>query len=72
MNPLYENRMYRDTVQSRRHLWNRIKEELDNKNIEIADNNWSKVRHIILKGNPSEANAMIKYGIILTKQMEDY
>jgi hypothetical protein len=72
MNPLYETCMYRDVRQSRRRLWERIKNELDKKNIEIAENDWSAVRKCVLFGNPSDANDMIKYGIILTKTMEDY
>ena len=72
MNPLYENCMYRDTVQSRRRLWARIKDEIERKNIEIDFNDMTVVRKAILFGNPSEASNFMKFGVILTKKMEDY
>ena len=72
MNPLYENCMYRDTVQSRRRLWTRIKDEIERKNIEIDSTDMKTVRKAILFGNPSEASDFMKYGVILTKKMEDY
>jgi len=71
MNPLYETRMYRDTKHSRRMLWLRIKEELENKRIEISEENYSKVREAIIEGAPSDASKYIRFGIILTKKMED-
>lgn len=71
MNPLYEQKVYRDTKHSRRLLFNRIKEELANNTIIILKENLTKVREAIIHGSPSDANEFIKYGIILEKQMQD-
>lgn len=69
MNPLYETNIYRDTRDSRRKLWKRIKAEVNAGRINV--DNMDKVRDAIINDLPSNANQYIKYGVILTKTMND-
>ena len=71
MNPLYEKNVYRDTRDSRRKLWKRIKTEYANHNIVIDENNMNTVRKMIIEGSPSQVNDYMKYGVILEKTMMD-
>ena len=63
------NPIYRDTRDSRRKLWKRIKAEVNAGRINV--DNMDKVRDAIINDSPSNANQYIKYGVILTKTMND-
>lgn len=71
MNPIYEKNVYRDTRDSRRKLWKRIKTECEMKNIAIKDSDMSQVRFNIMNGSPVDANKYMTYGVILQKNMMD-
>lgn len=71
MNPLYEQNVYRDTRDSRRKLWKRIKTEYENHNIVIDEKNMNTIRKMIMEDSPSKVNDYMKYGIILEKTMMD-
>ena len=64
MNIFYNNVAFKDTSISRKRLFNKIKTEYEAGRIQIAEENFSKVEEIIMKGNPIDAGQFIKYGTI--------
>ncbi len=64
MNIFYNNVTYKDTTISRKRLLNKINAEHKAGRVQIAEENFSKVEEIIMKGNPVDAGNFIKYGAI--------
>ncbi len=64
MNPCVDNQCYIGSL-GRKALWRAIKEDLETKAIEIVKEDREKVKDLILKGNPEEANHFIGYAYIL-------
>ena len=64
MNIFYNNVTFKDTTISRKRLFNKVKAEYDAGKIQIAEENFSKVEEMIMKGNPVDAGQFIKYGTI--------
>ena len=62
MNIRYNNEAFSDSVAGRQALLEKIEEELAAGNIKISD--IDTVKETILKGKPTDANAMIAYGSI--------
>lgn len=64
MNIFYNHAVYKDTKNSRKALWKKIKEEHLADRIQIAQENFKIVEAIILDGDPVEASNLIKFGAI--------
>ena len=70
MNPYYNATIYRDLKTSRQLLWKDIKTAvLINKSVQIDNANMELVKDMILNGNPSDANDLMKYGIIVAYEI---
>ena len=70
MNPYYNTTIYRDLKTSRQLLWKDIKTAvLINKSVQIDSANMELVKDMILNGNPSDANDLMKYGIIVAYEI---
>lgn len=65
MNIRYNDTVYKGSRDSRRLLWQKIKDELAAGAIQINENDMTKVRAAILSGDPTEANSLITYGNIV-------
>ena len=64
MNIFYNNVTFKDTLISRRRLFQKIKAEKKAGRIQIAEENLSKIEEIITKGNPVDASNFITYGAV--------
>lgn len=64
MNISYNNVAYKDTTISRKRLLDKIESERKAGRIQIAEENFSEVRKIIMSGNPVDAEKFITYGAI--------
>lgn len=65
MNVSYNNAVYRDTRDSRRDLWYKVRDEIDNGNVVIDEFDRTYIRDVILHTDPLYANDKIKYGNIV-------
>lgn len=64
MNIFYNDVTFKDTVISRRRLFNKIQIESKTGRIQVAEENFQKIEEIIMNGNPEDAGKFIKYGAI--------
>ena len=64
MNIFYNNVTFKDTIISRRRLFNKVQAECKAGKIKIAAENLPKVEEIILHGDPEEAGKFITFGTI--------
>lgn len=66
MNIFYNNVTFKDTMISRRRLFNKIKSEYKAGRIQVAEENFQKIEDAIMKGNPDDASKFITYGAVKT------
>lgn len=64
MNIFYNNVTYKDTLISRRRLFQKILAEKAAERVQIAEENLAKVEEMITKGNPVDASNFITFGAI--------
>jgi len=64
MNIFYNDVIYKDTLISRRRLFQKIKSEKDAGRVQIAEENFETVEEMIIMGNPADASKFIKFGAI--------
>ena len=64
MNIFYNRTIYKDTKNSRKNLWKRVKEEYGAERIQIATDDLPVVEQTITEGDPVEAGNFIQFGAI--------
>ena len=64
MNIFYNHVVYKDTQASRKLLWSKIQKELDEKRIQISDNDLAEVKRLIIEDEPTKASEFMQFGAI--------
>ena len=64
MNPSNDDILYRNRA-GRRAMWRKIKEDYENKVIQIPSHRLEKVRFQVLQGDPCDANDYLTYAYIM-------
>ncbi|MBR6012163.1 MAG: hypothetical protein IK062_00095 [Selenomonadaceae bacterium] len=64
MNIFYNHTVFKNMKGSRKALLKKVKDEAEEKRIQIASENFSKVEKLILEGDPAEASQYIQFGAI--------
>ena len=64
MNIFYNNVAYKDTLISRRRLFQKVRAENALGRVQVAEENFDKIEEIITRGNPVDASQFITYGAI--------
>ena len=62
MNIFYNNEVFKDTIASKKKLWEKISKELEAGRIQIDKDNLSKVQEAVFGDNPCDASQYLRYG----------
>lgn len=65
MNIFYNHAVYRNLRDSRRALWDKIKDEIDQGRVQVNDADKKQLRYEILEGDPVRASDFMTYGAII-------
>ena len=62
MNIFYNNEVFKDTIASKKKLWEKISKELEAGRIQIDKDNLPKVQEAVFGDNPCDASQYLRYG----------
>ena len=62
MNIFYNNEVFKDTIASKKKLWEKISKEMEAGRIQIDEDNLPKVQEAVFGDNPCDASQYLRYG----------